>query len=367
MNRYFLALILTVGMTSMVFAIADSLKFVPATKFKLIGKGFADTKYIYSRLPVWLETKTRQPVWDLSINSSGLAIRFRTNSRIIGLKWEVTEDQVMNHFAPSGIKGLDLYGLKEGKWVYAGTARPEKKKSETIIVESMIGEETEYLLYLPLYDGIINLEIGIDKDAIIDLPKVESPVCSKPIVFYGTSITQGGCASRPGMSYPNILMRMLNHEIVNLGFSGNAELDLEIAEALCLIDASVYVIDCLPNVDVSMMNDRYIMFIDILHQNKPEVPIVLMESILFTKMDFDQNMKHDVIEKNNLQFQFYKKMKEGGYKKLYYIKGDRLIGNDFDATVDGIHPTDLGFERMANEIFPMLKMLINKGKKKKIN
>lgn len=199
-------------------ATSDSLKYVNAKDLQLIGKGFTDTQTRYERLPARLEGKTRPPVWSLSKNCSGLALRFRTDSHIIVAKWEVTEDVVMNHFAPSGIKGLDLYCLKNGKWQFVNIARPEKKITTAIIIDHMEGNDMEYMLYLPLYDGLVNLEIGVESKAVISNPQVDSPHKEKPVVFYGTSITQGGCASRAGMSYPNQLSRMLNRQIINLGF-----------------------------------------------------------------------------------------------------------------------------------------------------
>jgi len=184
-------------------ATADSLKYVNAADFQLIGKGFADTQNTYDRLPASIEGKTRLPVWQLSKNCSGLAVRFRTNSSVIAAKWEVTGDVVMNHFAPTGIKGLDLYALRKGKWQFVRSGRPTGKTTSAVIINHMKGIDTEYMLYLPLYDGLENLEIGVKSTAIIGNPLVDSPRREKPVVFYGTSITQGGCASRAGMAYPN--------------------------------------------------------------------------------------------------------------------------------------------------------------------
>lgn len=127
----------------------------------------------------------------------------------------------MNRFAPTGIKGLDLYALKNGKWQFVNSARPEGKTTTAIFVDHMVGIDMEYILYLPLYDGLVNLETGVESTAAIENPMINSPHKEKPVVFYGTSITQGGCVSRAGMSYPNQLSRMLDRQIINLGFSGN--------------------------------------------------------------------------------------------------------------------------------------------------
>lgn len=338
-------------------ATIDSLKYVDAANFELIGKGFTDTENIYDRLPASLNGKTRPPVWSLSKNCSGLAIRFRTNSTIIAAKWEVTGDVVMNHFAPTGIKGLDLYCLKNGKWQFVNSARPSGKKTSTTIINHMLGNDMEYMLYLPLYDGLVSLEIGVKSTATIGNSTIDSPRKAKPVVFYGTSITQGGCASRAGMAYPNQLSRMLDRQIVNLGFSGNGQLDLEIAEVMADIDASCFVMDCLPNVTVAQMNEKYVRFLEIIRKKKPDVPILLVETILFPHMYFDQTVFALLREKNEVLKKIYTDQKKND-RHMYYMKGEKLIGNDFEATVDGVHLTDLGFLRISENLYPVIRKII---------
>jgi lysophospholipase L1-like esterase len=358
MKILLLTLILTLSLTKAGWTTnADSLKYVDAANFELIGKGFTDTENIYERLPASLEAKTRPPVWSLSKNCSGLAIRFRTNSTIIAAKWEVTGDVVMNHFAPSGIKGLDLYCLKNGKWQFVNSARPSGKITTATIINHLSGNDMEYMLYLPLYDGLANLEIGVKSTATIGNPTIDSPRKAKPVVFYGTSITQGGCASRAGMAYPNQLSRMLDRQIINLGFSGNGQLDLEIAEAMADIDASCFVMDCLPNVSVAQMNEKYVRFLEIIRKKRPDVPILLVETILFPHMYFDQTVFSLLQEKNEVLKKIYTDQKKSD-KHIYYMKAEKLIGNDFEATVDGIHLTDLGFLRISNVLYPVIRKLI---------
>lgn len=333
----------------------DSLKYVDAKNFPLIGKGFINTQSQYERLPASLQNKIRKPVWDLSKNCSGLAVRFRSNSPVIGAKWEVTKDVFMNHFTMTGIKGLDLYCLVDDKWQFVNSARPEGKFSDVLIIQNMTEQYREFMLYLPLYDGISLLEIGIAQTSEIHAPKINSPQSGNPIVFYGTSITQGGCASRAGMSYPNILSRMLNCEIVNLGFSGNGKLDLEIADAMSSIDASCFVIDCLPNVSIELMRKNYLPFLEIIRKKKPEIPIILIENILYPHIYFDSNINNLIQKKNEMLKRIFLEQKRNGDRNIYYIKSDKLIGKDREATIDGVHLTDLGFLRMALNLYPILK------------
>lgn len=336
----------------------DTLRYVDASTFELIGKGFAGTENQYERLPASLKDKTRPAVWSLSKNCSGLAIRFRTNSRIIAAKWELTGDVVMNHFAPSGIKGVDLYCLEDGKWLFVNSGRPNGKFSRSVIVKDMVGKEKEYMLYLPLYDGVSDLEIGIESTALIENPQIDSPRKDKPVVVYGTSITQGGCASRVGMSYTNQLSRMLDRQFINLGFSGNGKLDLEVAEAMAGIDASCFVIDCLPNVSADQMKEKYIRFYEIIRKKNPEVPVLMVENPLYTHMVFDQKIRSAVNEKNSLLRSFYQELKKKGDRNLYYLKADGMTGDDLEGTVDGVHLTDLGFKRQAEHFYPVLKKII---------
>lgn len=335
----------------------DSLKYVNASELPLFGKGFSDTHQRYTRLPASVEGKTREAVWSLSKNCSGLAIRFHTDSRTIAAKWEVTEDGVMNHFAPSGIKGLDLYCLMNGEWVFVNSARPTGKTSVAVIIDHMASGDREYMLYLPLYDGIKNLEIGVEKSAVVGLPMINSPKKEKPVVFYGTSITQGGCASRAGMSYPNILSRMLDKQTINLGFSGNGQLDLEIAEVIANIDASCIVIDCLPNVSTEQMNDKYVSFLNIIRKKQPKVPILMVENIAYPFMHFDETVFSSIRDKNELLKKIYSAVKKED-RHIHYLKANKLIGNDLEATVDGVHLTDLGFLRLSQGMYPVIRNLI---------
>lgn len=339
---------------------ADSLEYHDATEFQLIGRGFDDTPTPYCRLPRSLESRTRPPVWSLSRNSAGLAVRFRTASKTIACRWEVTGEVVMSHFAPTGIRGVDLYCLEEGQWRYVNTGKPAGKETTALLVDHMKGEEKEYMLYLPLYDGVARLEIGVEKGALMTAPRVASPRKDKPVVFYGTSITQGGCASRPGMAYPSQLSRMLDRETINLGFSGNGQLDLEVAEALANIDASCFVIDCLPNVNPKQMREKYIRFVEIIRAKHPEVPLVLVETLHYSSMYYDQHMASVISEKNLLLRELYQEMKRKGDRKLYYVSAKGLTGTDLEESVDGVHLTDLGFYRYSQNIYPLLRKLLRR-------
>ncbi|WP_394811099.1 SGNH/GDSL hydrolase N-terminal domain-containing protein, partial [Bacteroides xylanisolvens] len=249
---------------------AQQLTYYDASCFPLLGKATQDTGARYERLPDSLKNISRSPLWNLSRNSAGMAIRFRSNSTRIALKWENLFNNHMNHMTDTGVKGLDLYCWESnGKWRFVNSARPNGKTNQATIIANMQPQEREYMLYLPLYDGLVSLSIGVDSLSTIDQPFIDYPIRKRPVVFYGTSILQGGCASRPGMAHTNIISRRLNRECINLGFSGNALLDLEVAKVIAEVDASVFVLDFVPNASVEQMKERMETFYRIIRSKHP--------------------------------------------------------------------------------------------------
>lgn len=329
-----------------------------AAAFPLLGKATEATVTRYERLPESLQNVSRKPLWELGRNSAGLAVRFRSNSTCIAAKWEVRNNAGMNHMTPTGIKGLDLYCLQDGKWIFAGSGRPQGKVNRATIVKNMLPKEREYLLYLSLYDGVTSLAIGVDSLSGIDRPAVDLPVHEKPVVFYGTSILQGGCASRPGMAHTNILERWLQRECINLGFSGNALLDLEIAEVMAGVDASMFVLDFVPNATVEQMKERADKFYTIIRSKHPDTPILFVEDPIFAHSPFDTKIAKEVKDKNETLTAFFQSLKQRGEKNIYFLSSKDIIGHDGEATVDGIHFTDLGFMRYAEVLYPIIKRRI---------
>ena len=332
-----------------------------AAQFPLYGKATQETLTRYERLPAKLQDTLRKELWDLGRNSAGQTIRFRTNSTTIKVKWESLNKFGMAHMTAVGVRGLDLYGYDEGRWYYAGTAFPVGKETETTLVKNMSGEEREYMLHLSLYDGVSSLTIGVDSLATITAPQMEFPSRERPLLFYGTSILQGGCANRPGMAHTNILSRWLGVECINLGFSGNARLDVEIAEVIAAVEnPGVIVLDFLPNVTVAQLKEKFHAFYKIVRQAHPQTPILLVENPYFPNGRFNQEVSKGYKEKNEVLHGFYKQLCKEGDKNVYFFSAKNILGNDGEATVDGCHFTDLGFMRYATELAPTLKKLMKK-------
>lgn len=341
----------------------DTISYTNALNYRLLGKGFSNTETPYDRLPVVLKEKIRPALWNLSKNSAGMAVRFRTNSHFIAARYELTTNMGMNHMASTGIKGLDLYCLEsDNKWHYVMTFRPGGKTNEGVMIQNMIPQEREYMLYLPLYDGIKSLEIGVGKSAFIASGKESIPVEDKPLVVYGTSITQGGCASRPGMAYTNILSRMLNREVINLGFSGNGRLDMEIAQALDSVIPSCIVIDCIPNCTLAEIEEKTLPFIRHIRAAHPGVPVVMVEGPYFPQQKYDMQLNSYLPSKHKAYRAVFEQLQADVPGNIYYVENTYLTGTDREGTVDGIHLTDLGFERMAQALYPVLKPLVHETK-----
>ena len=354
---------------------ASELKYYDVRELGLpvLGKGFDvcvrqnDTisDGFYTRLPADLQGVVRKAVWDLGQNSAGLAIRFRTNSKCIGAEWRPLNNFGMSHMTPTGVRGLDLYALVDGEWLFVGAGQPNGKKSRNVFIRKMNGEMREYIMYLPLYDGVINLSIGIDSTAVIEKPHVADLVPSEknlPIVFYGTSVTQGGCATRPGMAYPSIIERKLHRETVNLGFSGNGRMDKCLGDKIARIPASMYVIDCLANCTSQIVKDSTEHFIRAIVEANPDVPVLMVSNYCYPYQYLDAQFQIDTPEENAIWKEFAQKFRKEGYKNVRYIdayaKGNMKkspIGPDHEGTVDGVHMTDLGFLRFADFLIKYIK------------
>ncbi|MCR5003960.1 MAG: SGNH/GDSL hydrolase family protein [Bacteroidales bacterium] len=338
--------------------------YTDASVFPLYGKVTEDTYDRYGRLPGYLKGKIRDGLWDLGRHSAGLYIRFRTDSKSIRIKWESLTKFAMNHMTAAGVRGLDLYALDGGQWRSVRGLQPGRgAESDVRAVRNMDGQMREYMLYLSLYDGVKSVSIGTEKGSVLEAPAVESPKSGKPIVMYGTSILQGGCANRPGMAFTAILGRWLDREVINLGFSGNGRLDYEIADLMAAVpDPAVFVLDNVPNCKKEQIEEREENFIAILRKAHPTVPIIFVENPDFTDLWLDNVSREAIKAKNDAHRAVYEKLRKAGDKNLFYVPAEGLIGNDGEATVDGTHFTDLGMLRYAETLAPVLKKAIKKNR-----
>ncbi|MFM7205745.1 MAG: SGNH/GDSL hydrolase family protein [Planctomycetaceae bacterium] len=334
------------------------------------GRGWNDTERPFDRLPGRARGTVRDAVWSLSRHAAGLGVRFRTDALTIAARWTLSSAEVaMPHMPATGVSGLDLYARDDGAWRWIGAGRPSGTTSRVVLAAGIpavqggdatdggAGHLRDYLLMLPLYNGVESLEIGVPPAATI-APAPAAHADDRPIVFYGTSITQGGCASRPGMAYPAILRRRLDRPVINLGFSGNGRLDPEVGTLLAEIDAAAYVLDCAGNMTAQMAADRTAPFVRALRAARPDTPIVLVGTLNYPAGVILPASRETVAAKNEVLRAAFDRLTNEGVAGLSFIPGDALLGTDGDGTVDGTHPTDLGFLRMADAIEPPLRRIL---------
>lgn len=326
---------------------------------ELEGKGWSETAHRYDRLPARAKGVVREPVWNLSLNSAGLCLRFVTDSPAVAADWKLRSTNLaMDHMPATGVSGLDLYVRRGRAWHWLGVGRPTAQTNRTFLVNDMPRARREYVLYLPLYNGIDSLLIGLTAGAKLRNAPARARRAARPICFYGTSITNGGCASRPGMAYPAILGRRLNRSIVNLGFSGNGLMEPEMAALLAELDPSVYVLDPLPNLQPAQVAERIAHAVRTLRAARPKTPIVLVESITYQDGFLVESRRARYTGSNKALRELHRRLVAEGITGLHYAKGEGLLGPDGEATVDGTHPTDVGFLRIADLLEPVLKPLV---------
>ena len=178
------------------------------------------------------------------------------------------------------------------------------------------------------------------------------------VVFYGTSITHGGCAARPGMAYPSILGRRLDAEFINLGFSGNGQTEPELATLLAELKPAVFVIDSLPNLTPEMLAERMPKFIEIIRASHPQTPILLVQNPLYPTIPFVAATREKVTKANDILAQIHADRVAAGDQAITLVPACDLAADGGETTVDGVHHTDVGFIRLADALEPYLKKVL---------
>ena len=331
-----------------------------AKKFTVEGLGFRDLKSPYDRLPLRAEGVVRQAVWDLSRDSSGVLVRFTASATAIHARWTVTNKNLAAAtITATASSGLDLYARTDaGRWHWLGIGRPTKFPENTdVLAAALPPGRREYMIYLPLRNGVASLEIGVPKGAAIAAGPARAAGL-KPIAFYGTSITHGISASRAGMTHPAILGRMFDREIINLGFSGNGRMEPEVTRFVAELDPAVFVLDCLPNMTAKDIDERAEACVKTLRAARPNTPILLVEDRNYAD-NFLNAGRRERNETNHAAMRaVYAKLQRAKVPHLHYLKADHLLGQDGEGTIDGSHPTDLGFMRQAAEFQKALRKIL---------
>ncbi len=341
--------------------VTNGMKWIDGKCLPIEGRAFDDVDHWYDRLPSNVTTNVNGGVRNMKHHTSGMLYRFTTDSRRLEFMWTpYSANLSMDHMPATGVSGIDVYrwDAAKSRWMYVKTGRINNaKKGGSLSIAWKPG--TPCLVNLPLYNGVKTFSLGIETNATVKALPPRASGINKPVVFYGTSITHGGCCSRPGLAFVNRVGRDLDVPVVGLGFSGSGFMELEMSEHLARIDASCYVLDCLWNMAMSRagvecgrcVDVNYEPFIRNLRAKRPGVPIVMAEQCdVFCA---GPNSKDSCIKA------LYDKLVSEGWKDLVYLPKDGMYSGDLEGTVDGVHPNDLGMESMAKAFGRAVRLALN--------
>jgi hypothetical protein len=317
---------------------------------------FTEDKPLLSRLPARLKaTLPRERLWAIAQQPSGVRIRFRTDSRRVCIVAQVADASVMEHITSIGQNGFDLYADNEYlASAYPGVVQGSPTKIDTTWATGIERAMRDVTIYLPLYKAATIDAIYVDADA-----KIEAPgpfAVTKPVVYYGTSITQGGCASNPGDSYPAMLSRWMNVDFVNLGFDGNGLGDDAIASAMAEIDAAAFVLDYWVNVVPDQLHDTLPRMVDALRAKHPQTPIFVTSPYFNTRAVVNDTSAKQDAQKLKVAREFVEARRAKGDQQIEFIDGREMISRDQAiGLVDGLHANTLGFYFCAKGLEPHLR------------
>ena len=340
-------------------ATEENLIFHNVEEWGVEGKGWPGVERYYDRLPAKAKGLVPDPVWDLGHHSAGMLTRFETDATEIWVNYQLWSDRLaLPHMPATGVSGLDLYAWDDqGRWRWLSVTRPTEKRVKGELVTGLLPKQRTHMLYLPLYNGVEFLEIGVKKEAsFVPIP----PRTDRPVVFYGTSITHGACASRPGMPYPAILGRRLDCPVINLGFSGSGRMEPEVGTLLAELDPVIYVIDCLPNMTADTVAERAEALVLQLRTARHKTPIVMVEDRTYANAAFVPEKQVRTRGSRVELRKAYQRLLDAGINDLFYLEGEGLLGDDREDTVDSSHPSDLGFMRMSEAFEPVLRTALRR-------
>lgn len=318
----------------------------------------------YRRLPKEVSTKVSEGVEELCKNIAGGRVRFKTDSSYIAVKAFVPFVNLMPHMALAGSLGFDVYERLDGEYIHAATLLPgwgmeaindiEKNGYFDCLVEFKEKRMRDITINLPLYNDVNDIFVGIEKTAQL-LPGDEY-TNKKMVVYYGSSITQGGCASRPGNAYSHILSRRFDNDFYNMGFSGNAKGEDVMANYIANMDMDVFVYDYDHNSPSPehLLTTHERMF-NIIRKSHPDIPIIILSAPNYYPFAEYDDARY--AERKEVVRKTYNNAVKNGDKNVWFIEGNKIydiLGKD-SCTVDRNHPNDLGFMCMAEAVGEIMK------------
>ena len=337
---------------------ADPVRYVDAATLTVIGKALP-TEQPYNRIDT---TRFRVPAKTpgYCYHPTGLAVVFRTDSRTIRARWETSGKNPSDNMAAVAQKGLDLYIRSNGEWVFAGVGRPKingkNDLHDAAIISNMAEGEKECLLYLPLFDEVKTLEIGVDAGARIEA--APNPFRHR-IVVIGSSITHGTGLSRPGMAYPAQLERATGFEFVNLGASGQCKMEQFFAHVAAACEADAFLFDSFSNPSAQQIEERLEPFVATIRTAHPTTPLIFLQTEVRESRNFNDKIRKFEDDKRAASEAGMQRLLKQD-KNIYFLNPGMPLGDDHDATVDGVHPSDLGHGRILEVIRPQIVKILKK-------
>lgn len=307
----------------------------------------------YRRMPEEVAKSVSNGVHKLHADTAGGRVRFKTDSRNIYIMAKMGRVGKMPHFALTGSAGFDLYEKIDSDYNYIKTFVPDYNivNSYESTIDLKTSQMRDLTINFPLYSSITELLIGIDEGSA--LLEGEKYTNDNKIVYYGSSITQGGCASRSGTAYQGFISRRFDCDYINLGFSGNAKAEQQMIDYICSLNMDVFVYDYDHNApNVEHLIDTHEKMYKQIRKSHPKMPIIMMTAPCYKPSEAFQK-RSDVIREN------YKKALAEGDENVYFLDGPTLMEYaKNEGTVDNCHPTDLGFYSMSLALGNVLEKIL---------
>lgn len=364
MKKVFTSLVLTLAVLA---AQAQMVWHDPmqAAESVMQNQAFVEEIQGYARLPKRAEGKVRDAVWSLAQHSAGVMIAFYTTSPDVEVRYTTTsQSYAMPHMPATGVSGVDLYRIdSDGVEAYCAGRYSFGEDGVTYKYTGMPTSPQhhrlgyEYRLYLPLYNGVKSMQIGVKEGSEFRFVPTRA---ERPIVLYGTSIAQGGCVSRPAMAWGTILQRALDMPLVNMGFSGNGRLEREVLDFICETNARLYILDCLPNILEDPVEDIERLTLEAVRQIRQSSaePILLVDHVGYTTFDTNPKNQDYVTVANKASRRAYEQLLREGVENLFYITREQM-GITYEMAVDGNHLTDLGQMQQARAIEAVVRDILH--------
>lgn len=339
---------------------AQNINYVDASILNVCGQTLKSKSNPFSRFDPSKYPLPNKHIEQMSKYSTGLYIMFSTDSKTIMAKWKWVKRGLGNNMTPILQRGLDLYIEKDGKWMFVGVGRPSgdqtKCESTWKIAKNMPAGTKKCMLYLPAWCEVTDLQLGVDEGTSIT--PIESPYRYK-VLTHGSSVTHGASASRPGMTYTARMSRYSGFDFVNFGFSGECKLQPEFAKIIAETEADAYMFDAFSNPTPKEIRERLEPFIKTITEAHPDKPFIFLQTHMREDTLFEEKWLSFNLERRatvrELMPQMVKK-----YKNVYFLDAENITSDDYDGTIDGAHPSDLGFDKFIKTYLPRVKKILKK-------